>query len=94
MTAIQKSESELSLAKLVESWLERTPGLEEDGFNFWGKYKKAVENLLVENEKMAEKEEKDVMKNRLSNNFASLLKSNQWRTERKGLKESDSFSLV
>ncbi|CAH1394067.1 unnamed protein product [Nezara viridula] len=39
-------ENDLSLAELVERWLERTPGLEENGFNFWGKYKKNVESLL------------------------------------------------
>ncbi|XP_075468799.1 tryptophan 2,3-dioxygenase isoform X2 [Ascaphus truei] len=32
-----KSEEELTLLGLVEAWLERTPGLEEEGFNFWGK---------------------------------------------------------
>ncbi|KAE8630083.1 hypothetical protein XENTR_v10000685 [Xenopus tropicalis] len=32
-----KSEQELTLLGLVEAWLERTPGLEEEGFHFWGK---------------------------------------------------------
>ncbi|XP_063314318.1 tryptophan 2,3-dioxygenase [Pelobates fuscus] len=32
-----KSEEEPTLLGLVEAWLERTPGLEEEGFNFWGK---------------------------------------------------------
>ncbi|KAM4707676.1 tryptophan 2,3-dioxygenase [Discoglossus pictus] len=32
-----KSEEEPTLLGLVEAWLERTPGLEEVGFNFWGK---------------------------------------------------------
>ncbi|KAJ8262446.1 hypothetical protein GJAV_G00166580 [Gymnothorax javanicus] len=32
-----KSEQEPTLLLLVDQWLERTPGLEEDGFNFWGK---------------------------------------------------------
>uniref|UniRef100_A0A4W5KBA6 Tryptophan 2,3-dioxygenase n=1 Tax=Hucho hucho TaxID=62062 RepID=A0A4W5KBA6_9TELE len=31
------SEKEPCLLKLVEKWLERTPGLEGDGFNFWKK---------------------------------------------------------
>ncbi|BES91492.1 Hypothetical protein NTJ_04300 [Nesidiocoris tenuis] len=43
---IYKSEREPSLAQLVEQWLERTPGLEEDGFNFWGKYKSNVLAML------------------------------------------------
>ncbi|KAK9497706.1 hypothetical protein O3M35_004378 [Rhynocoris fuscipes] len=46
LEAIAKSETEPSLAYLVEQWLERTPGLETDGFNFWGKYKKNVEFML------------------------------------------------
>lgn len=46
--AIQKSECEPSLSVLVQKWLERTPGLELDGFDFWGKYKKAVEKQLEE----------------------------------------------
>ncbi|XP_075054401.1 tryptophan 2,3-dioxygenase [Mixophyes fleayi] len=32
-----KSEEEPTLLSLVEAWLERTPGLEEAGFHFWGK---------------------------------------------------------
>ncbi|XP_040188126.1 tryptophan 2,3-dioxygenase isoform X2 [Rana temporaria] len=31
-----KSEEEPTLLGLVEAWLERTPGLDEAGFNFWG----------------------------------------------------------
>eukprot|EP00062_Callorhinchus_milii_P020575 gi/632976368/ref/XP_007904756.1/ PREDICTED: tryptophan 2,3-dioxygenase [Callorhinchus milii] len=31
------SEQEPTLVQLVEQWLERTPGLEPDGFDFWGK---------------------------------------------------------
>lgn len=47
INAIEKSENEPPLAHLVQRWLERTPGLEADGFNFWGKYKQAVESLLA-----------------------------------------------
>jgi tryptophan 2,3-dioxygenase len=39
---------------LIEQWLERTPGLEADGFNFWGKYKQAVETLLAKQHRAAE----------------------------------------
>lgn len=48
MTAIEISEKEPSLTDLVQRWLERTPGLELEGFNFWGKYQKAVNVLLQE----------------------------------------------
>lgn len=44
--AIRKSEREPSLFQLIERWLERTPGLEEDGFNFLAKYETAVSNML------------------------------------------------
>ena len=40
------SESEPSLSECIQFWLERTPGLEEDGFNFAAKFKKAVDGLL------------------------------------------------
>uniref|UniRef100_A0A023F8V1 Tryptophan 2,3-dioxygenase n=2 Tax=Triatoma infestans TaxID=30076 RepID=A0A023F8V1_TRIIF len=46
LEAIAKSEVEPSLAHLVEQWLERTPGLEPEGFNFWGKYKYNVKTML------------------------------------------------
>ena len=29
-----------------QCWLERTPGLEEDGFDFWRKYKTSVQTML------------------------------------------------
>lgn len=48
MAAIEQSEKEPSLTELVQKWLERTPGLEFDGFNFWGKYEKAVQKLFQE----------------------------------------------
>ena len=40
------SESEPSLSECIQFWLERTPGLEEDGFNFAAKFKKAADGLL------------------------------------------------
>lgn len=50
---IRDSEKEPSLAELVQKWLERTPGLEADGFNFWAKFQTSVENLLQEKEDAA-----------------------------------------
>uniref|UniRef100_I3MLQ4 Tryptophan 2,3-dioxygenase n=1 Tax=Ictidomys tridecemlineatus TaxID=43179 RepID=I3MLQ4_ICTTR len=43
-----KSEQEKTLLKLVEAWLERTPGLEPLGFNFWGKLEKNIIKGLEE----------------------------------------------
>ncbi|KAJ3587529.1 hypothetical protein NHX12_011126 [Muraenolepis orangiensis] len=36
------TEREPTLLQLVEAWLERTPGLEEDGFNFWVQLEKNI----------------------------------------------------
>ncbi|KAM8938825.1 tryptophan 2,3-dioxygenase [Pelodytes ibericus] len=43
-----KSEEEPTLLGLVEEWLERTPGLEEQGFNFWGKLQSNIFQGLEE----------------------------------------------
>lgn len=53
---ILKSENDPTLCELVQRWLERTPGLEENGFDFWGKFKESVERLLSEKEEQAMKE--------------------------------------
>ncbi|XP_032874499.1 tryptophan 2,3-dioxygenase [Amblyraja radiata] len=41
-----RSELEPTLLLLVEKWLERTPGLEPDGFDFWGKLKINIDRGL------------------------------------------------
>lgn len=61
--AIEKSEAEPSLATLIEQWLERTPGLEVNGFDFWGKYRRAVDALLSQQKKAAEEESNETVKN-------------------------------
>ncbi|XP_018415217.1 PREDICTED: tryptophan 2,3-dioxygenase [Nanorana parkeri] len=43
-----KSEEEPTLLGLVEAWLERTPGLEEAVFNFWGKLQSNIIKGLEE----------------------------------------------
>ncbi|XP_029470291.1 tryptophan 2,3-dioxygenase [Rhinatrema bivittatum] len=43
-----KSEREPTLLQLVEAWLERTPGLEKEGFNFWGKLQVNIFQRLEE----------------------------------------------
>ncbi|KAI4893605.1 hypothetical protein NFI96_028931 [Prochilodus magdalenae] len=48
-----RSEKEPTLLQLVEKWLERTPGLEEDGFNFWGQLQSRIfEGLRREKDKI------------------------------------------
>ena len=43
---LEASESEPSLSECIQFWLERTPGLEEEGFNFPAKFKEVVDGLL------------------------------------------------
>lgn len=43
---LESSEEEPSLVDLLERWLARTPGLEKDGFNFWGKFEDSVNEFL------------------------------------------------
>ncbi|XP_068906800.1 LOW QUALITY PROTEIN: tryptophan 2,3-dioxygenase [Tenebrio molitor] len=62
ISEIEKSEQQPSLTDLVQRWLERTPGLELEGFNFWGKYQKAVERLLQEQRTLAEQEASESLK--------------------------------
>uniref|UniRef100_A0A3P8PEY9 tryptophan 2,3-dioxygenase n=1 Tax=Astatotilapia calliptera TaxID=8154 RepID=A0A3P8PEY9_ASTCA len=57
------TEQEPTLLKLVEEWLERTPGLEVDGFNFWQRLEiNILDGLNQEKEKiekMPDSEEKE-----------------------------------
>ncbi|KAI5626586.1 tryptophan 2,3-dioxygenase B [Silurus asotus] len=41
--SLVQTEQEPTLLQLVEKWLERTPGLEKDGFDFWGKLQANIE---------------------------------------------------
>ena len=54
---LKLSEEEDSLSQCVQNWLERTPGLEEDGFNFPKKFKEAVDLILKEDLKTIEVKE-------------------------------------
>ncbi|XP_053616499.1 tryptophan 2,3-dioxygenase isoform X2 [Plodia interpunctella] len=48
MDALHKSEEEPALLALIERWLERTPGLQTHGFNFWGKFQAAVNKTITD----------------------------------------------
>ncbi|NXF74231.1 T23O dioxygenase, partial [Sclerurus mexicanus] len=58
-----KSEQEPTLLQLVEAWLERTPGLEAEGFDFWGEFEvnvlKGLEEEFALIQAKTESEEKD-----------------------------------
>ena len=45
-TLLKDSEQGPSLLRLVERWLERTPFLDFQGFDFWKSYEKAVGDML------------------------------------------------
>ncbi|GLH04858.1 Tryptophan 2,3-dioxygenase, partial [Gryllus bimaculatus] len=53
--AIERSEREPALAELVQRWLERTPGLEAHDFDFWGRYRAAVQTMLEDQRRDAER---------------------------------------
>ncbi|OQR68765.1 tryptophan 2 [Tropilaelaps mercedesae] len=55
VAAIKKSHQQPSLLFLIQRWLERTPGLEENGFNFWTKYKTVVTLMLDSLQEKAQK---------------------------------------
>ena len=57
---VEKSEHENSLFDLLEIWLERTPFLKFEGFNFWDQYTSAVRAML--------KKEKIVIQNNSNHN--------------------------
>ena len=44
--SIKSSEAEPSLSFCVQRWLERTPGLQEEGFNFPQKLKETLEGIF------------------------------------------------
>ncbi|EZA49883.1 hypothetical protein DMN91_011631 [Ooceraea biroi] len=69
--AIKRSEEEHSLSTLVQRWLTRTPGLETDDFDFWGKYKRSVEKMLSEQEQTANAQTKQQIKEHLLANVRS-----------------------
>ena len=45
---ILASEEEPSLLTVLIRWLERTPGLKDQRFNFWERFKKSVDGILEE----------------------------------------------
>ena len=47
---VMKAEKEKSLFDLLENWLERTPFLSFEGFNFWEQYSVAIRTMLQNEE--------------------------------------------
>ena len=46
LQSLDTEQKKPTLLNLVQQWLERTPGLEEDEFNFPFQYRKAVDKYL------------------------------------------------
>jgi tryptophan 2,3-dioxygenase len=78
---VQNAESEVSLFDLIEAWLERTPFLDFEGFNFWTSYRAAVAKMLesdrqiVQNNSTLSAEEREIQLLELAKteeNFAAL----------------------
>lgn len=44
-----------SMLNLLEKWLERTPFLQFEGFDFWENYRRAVENMLAQDRETIQK---------------------------------------
>ncbi|XP_039497864.1 tryptophan 2,3-dioxygenase isoform X1 [Drosophila santomea] len=61
--SIRNSEKDPSLLELVQRWLERTPGLEESGFNFWAKFQESVDRFLAAQVQSAMEEPVEKAKN-------------------------------
>ncbi len=51
---LENEEGQPSLCDLVESWLERTPFLNLQGFSFWDQYRASVENAFAKDRKVIE----------------------------------------
>ena len=54
---VKKSENSQSLFDLIEHWLERTPFLEFDDFNFWEQYRNSVGKMISNDKKIIETNE-------------------------------------
>ena len=51
---VERYENKKSIFDLVENWLERTPFLESEEFNFWNSYKKVIGEMLDNDVKIIE----------------------------------------
>jgi len=66
---IKASEAEHSLSYCVQRWLERTPGLNEEGFNFPQKFKEAVEAIFDKEWQRVQATQNEIQKAYLATNF-------------------------
>ncbi|XP_030836965.1 tryptophan 2,3-dioxygenase isoform X1 [Strongylocentrotus purpuratus] len=69
---LKKSEEDPTLLNVLERWLERCPGLEEDGFNFWEKYNYQVRAYLNDHLTRAEAAESEAQRDQILNDHKSV----------------------
>lgn len=69
---IKKSENSKSMFELLEDWLERTPFLSFDGFDFWKKYSDTISDMLKKEEALIKNKP-----NQTANELESNLKSHK-----------------
>ncbi|MFQ5605528.1 MAG: tryptophan 2,3-dioxygenase family protein [bacterium] len=83
---IKTSENETTLFDLVEMWLERTPFLDFQGFNFWKSYRTAVEaafrkerEIIGNNPTLSEEEKKQELQefSKTEKNFTAIFDENK-----------------
>jgi len=86
--AVRQIENELSLFELIERWLERTPFLNFQGFDFWESYRAAVAKMLesdrqiVQSNSTLSAEEKEMQLLELTKtaeSFAALFDEDKYR---------------
>jgi len=51
---LKETHEEANLFSLIQSWLERTPFVDEEKYDFWSEYRKAVEDMLAFERKVTE----------------------------------------
>lgn len=57
--AVKSSEEELNLFESLEAWLERTPFIVTENFDFWQTYRTTVEKMFTESEESVKKAQLD-----------------------------------
>ena len=66
---LEASEDEPSLCQCVERWLERTPGLAKQGFDFPSKFKEVVDSIFSREMEKIDQESNETMKKHLLTNL-------------------------
>ena len=72
-TILFETEEEDSLSFLIQKWLERTPGLEEDNFSFLEHYKSAVYTKIESDKNQIELETDQLRKDNMSTSIKKTM---------------------